>query len=544
MAACFSPPPILTFIEAATSATQLHQAHAHMIKTGLIHDPFAASRLITATTTTTTHLTATAISYTHSIFTHLQDPNLYTYNTIIRAHTNSTTPQNALLIFLQMLCNDISPDKYTFTFVLKACSILRAIKEGELVHAHVIKSGDGFDDVFISNTLIHMYANCGHFDTARKLLDDMSQRDVISWNAILSAYVDVGLVELARGLFDEMPERNLESWNFMISGYVGGGLVEEARRVFDEMPVRNVVSWNAMITGYAHAGGFDELLVLFEEMQKGNVKPDSYTLVNVLSACARVGALSQGEWVHVYIERNGIDISGFLATALVDMYSRCGCVEKALRVFHSTADKDISTWNSIIAGLSMHGFGEQALQIFSELLVEGFKPNEVTFVSVLSACSRAGLLSEGREIFYFMVRVHGIQPTIEHYGCMVDLLGRFGLLEEAEEIANQIPVKETYVVWGSLLGACRSHGDVKMAERVARKLLEVDPQNSAGYVQLSNIKASMGRWNDVLDVRRKMRAQGVTKDPGCSMIEVDGVVHEFLAAEGIISYEGEGKASF
>lgn len=434
-----------------------------------------------------------------------------------------------------MLDDDIVPDKYTFTFVLKTCSILRGIEEGKQVHGHVMKASVlGFDS-FIYNTLIHMYANCGCFEVARNLLDRMPERDVISWNAILSAYVENGLVDLARKLFDEMPERNAESWNFMISGYVGDGLLEDSRDVFDEMPVKNVVSWNAIITGYAQAGRFEEVFVLFEDMQNANIQPDNCTLVNVLSACARVGALSQGEWVHAYIKRNGIDVSGFLATALVDMYSKCGCIEKALEVLHTTSKKDISTWNSMISGLSIHGLGEQALQVFSELLSDGFKPNEVTFVSVLSSCRRSGLLHEGREMFDIMVRVHKIQPTIEHYGCIIDLLGRFGLLEEAEQLARKIPFEEVSVVYESLLAACRNHGNVELGERVSKKLLELDPKDSASYVQLSNIKASMGKWSDVMEVRKVMKARGVTKEPACSMIEVDGVVHEFLAGEGMIS---------
>ncbi|KAA8519606.1 hypothetical protein F0562_013949 [Nyssa sinensis] len=433
----------------ATSVSELHQAHAHMLKTGLIRDPFAASRLIALAATTTNSQT---VDYAYSIFNRIQHPNAYIYNTIIRAYANSPTPEHALIVYNKMLHDHVFPDKYTLTFGLKACANFRGVEEGRQVHGHAIKFGIECD-VFISNTLIHMYANCGYFEIARGLLDGMLERDVISWNALLSPYAEMGLVDFARGVFDEMPERNVESWNFMISGY------------------------------------------------------------------------------------NGINVNGFLATALVDMYSKCGCIEKALEVFCNTSRKDISTWNSIIAGLSIHGFGEHALKIFSEMLVDGFKPNEVTFVSVLSACSRAGLLNEGRETFDLMVRVHGIQPTLEHYGCMVDLLGRFGLLEEAEELVRTMPLKlrEVPVIWESLLGACRNHGDVELAEHVAKKLLELDPQDSSGYVQLSNIHASIGRWNDVMEVRRKMRAQGISKEPGCSMIEVDGIVHEFLAGEGMNS---------
>lgn len=433
-----------------------------------------------------------------------------------------------------MLSASVLPDKYTFTFALKSCGNFSGVEEGRQIYGHVLKTGFG-GDLFIQNTLIHLFASCGCIEEARNLFDRMVERDVVSWNALLSAYVERGLMELARQLFDEMPERNAESWNFMISGYVGIGMLKEAWAVFDEIPVKNVVSWNAMITGFAHAGCFSEVLALFDDMQQVGVIPDNCTLVNVLSACAHIGALSQGEWVHAYIDKNGISIDGFVATALVDMYSKCGSIDKALEVFNSCLRKDISTWNSIISGLSTHGSEKQALQIFSKMLEEGFKPNEITFVCVLSACSRAGLLDEGREMFNLMVHVHGIQPTIEHYGCMVDLLGRVGLLEEAEEIVQKMPHKEATAVWESLLGACRSHVNVEMAERVARKLLQLGPPESSSFVQLSNMYASMGRWKDVMEVRQKMRALGVRKDPGCSMIEVDGTVYEFLAGEGLVS---------
>lgn len=435
-----------------------------------------------------------------------------------------------------MLSNhNVNPDKYTYTFVLKACSFLKfnSVGIGKQVHGHVIKSGID-DNVYICNTLIHMYAKNGCFEIARNLLDKMPERDVISWNAILSAYVDMGMMGLASELFDEMPERNVESGNFMISGYVKDGLVEEARRVFDDMLVKDVVSWNGIITGYAHDGEFNEVFRLFEDMQNARIRPDDYTLVNVLSCCASVSGLNQGEWIHGYIKKNKIEVSGFLATALIDMYSKCGCLEKALEIFHKTSKKDISTWNSMITGLGLHGYGKRALEIFHDLLTNGFKPNEVTFISVLSACSRSGLLDEGHKMFELMVNTYNIKPTIEHYGCMVDLLGRFGLLIEAEKLAQQVPFTESQVVWESLLGACKSYNDVEMAERVSVKLLELDPRDSAGYVQLSNVHASEGRFNDAVELRRKMKKQGVTKDPGCSMIEVNGIVHEFLAGEGMI----------
>lgn len=504
-----------------------------MLKTGLFQQPFPVSRLITSAAAN-----SDALSYAHSIFTQIHHPNTYMYNTMIRAYANSFNPHLSFTMFLELLLDDnddVFPDNYSFTFILKACASLSSITQGQQIHALAVKNGLGFD-LYICNTLIHTYAKCSRFEAAKSILNRMPNKDVVSWNSLLSVFVEMGFVELARDLFDEMPFKSLESWNFMLSGYVNCGQLDEARKVFDIMPERDVVSWNAMITGYTKGGKHSEVLVLFEDMQRAEVKPDNCTLVNLLSASAGIGALSQGQWVHNYIHRNGIEVNGFLATALVDMYSKCGCIEKALEVFDNTSKKDVSTWNAMITGLSIHGFAKHALQLFSDMVSLGsFEPNEVTFVSLLSACSRAGLLIEGCEIFKSMVSVYGIKPSIEHYGCMVDLLGRFGLLEEAKELVEKMPVKETPLIWESLLSSCRNHGNIELARKIAGRLLDLDPQDSSGYVQLSNIHASMGRWSDVLEIRRKMRAKQISKDPGGSMIEIDGIVREFLAGEGIFS---------
>ncbi|XP_058095211.1 pentatricopeptide repeat-containing protein At4g18840 [Magnolia sinica] len=527
MAANSSPPPILSIIDMSNTLSEVQQAHAHMLKTGLIHTTFAASRIVAFAATVSD---AQTIAHARSVFDRIATPNSYTWNTIIRAYANSADPENAILLFHQMLHSDVLPDKFTYPFILKACSRLHGFEEGRQIHATSVKTGVD-SDIFVQNTLIHMYASLGHTRHAYCLFDRMSERDVISWNAILSAFVARGLMEQARRLFDQMPDRNVESWNFVISGYVDLGLIDDAQSLFDGMPTRDVVSWNAMITGYVHAGRFREALELFGIMQNAEVRPDNCTFVNLLSACARIGALSQGEWIHTYINKNEIQIDGFLATALVDMYSKCGSIEKALRVFRDTSKKDISTWNSMIAGLSTHGYGECALRLFSEMLMDEFAPNEITFISILSACSHAGLLHEGRRVFELMTEVHGIQPTVEHYGCMVDLLGRAGLLNEAQGLVSAFPCKDSPVVWESLLAACRSHGNIELAEHVAGQLLELNPQDNACYVQLSNIYESAGRWDDVREVREKMRKEGVRKEPGCSMIDVDGIVHEFSAGD-------------
>ncbi|XP_010529216.1 PREDICTED: pentatricopeptide repeat-containing protein At4g18840 [Tarenaya hassleriana] len=533
MSACSSSSSILSFTEKAESLSEIQQAHAYMLKTGIFRDAFSASKLIAFSAVNPDPVT---VSYARSILRRVENPNSFSYNSVIRAYANSSTPETALDVFREMLLGPVLPDKYSFTFVLKACAGFEGYEEGRQIHGLFLKTGTG-PDVFVENTLVNVYGRSGHFELAHKVLDKMPERDAVSWNSLLSVYLDKGLVETARELFDEMEERNLESWNFMISGYMASGLVKEAAELFDAMPCKDVVSWNVMVTGYAHAGLYSEVLELFREILNSEDEPDGCTLVNVLSACANLGALNQGEWVHVHIDKQGIIIDGFLATALVDMYSKCGKIDKALEVFRATLRKDVSTWNSMISGLSIHGFGKVALGIFSEMLLEGFEPNNVTFVGVLSACSHAGLLDEGRELFGMMKRVYGIEPTVEHYGCMVDLFGRMGKVEEAEELVSKIPPESAPVLLESLLGACKRFGHMEMAERIAMRLVELNPEESSGYVQMSNLYASSGRWDEVMEVRRKMRAKRLSKKPGCSMIEVDGIVHEFLAGEGLIADE-------
>ncbi|XP_038976267.1 pentatricopeptide repeat-containing protein At4g18840-like [Phoenix dactylifera] len=508
----------------ATNLSEVHQSHAHMIKTGLIHSPAAAARLLSSAVATDE---LPALAYADSLFSRLPAPTSFAWNSMIRAHARAPDPAPALQLFYRMLHSPTRPDKYTFPFVLKACA---ALPEAFQIHARILKTGFG-SDIFVLNTLLHTYAINGLTAEALKLFARMPQKDVISWNAMINAFVTHGLVGRARKLFDKMSERNVETWNFMISGYSNLGLVDQSRELFNLMPVRDIVSWNAMITGCARTGRFDEVISLFQEMQYGNVWPDECTFVNVLSACARVGSLGQGEWIRAYVDKNGIEIKGFLATALVDMYSKCGSIEKALQVFNNTSKKDVSTWNAMIDGLSSHGLGEHALRLFEEMPRNGLVPNGVTFVNVLSACSHEGLLNEGCRIFNDMARVYGIEPEIEHYGCMVDLLGRAGLLVAAEELLRRAPVKDAPVLWRSLLSACREHGDLELAEIAAKQLLELSPFDSSCYIQLSNVYALLGRWEDARMLREMMKVQGVKKEPGCSTIEVDGAIHEFFVGD-------------
>lgn len=335
----------------------------------------------------------------------------------------------------------------------------------------------------------------------------------------------------ARQVFDEMRQRDVVSWNSILGGYLRCGALDAALGLFRLMEERNVISWNSIITGFVRSGRAKEALGLFHEMQlsgDGILKPDKVTVASVVAACASLGALDQGKWVHHYLKQNRIELDMVIGTALVDMYGKCGCVERAVEVFDEMPVKDVLAWTAMITTYAIHGFGEEALCLLEDMEMQGVMPNHVTFVGLLCACTHAGLVEEGCRLFDSMRLVYLVEPQSEHYACMVDLLGRAGLFEEVERLIRSIPMEPDVFVWGALLGACRTHRNVNLGERVAKYLIELDPQNHAFYVMLCDIYAEANRYEDVKRVRALMREGGIKKTvPGCSLIEVDGRVLEF-----------------
>lgn len=348
-------------------------------------------------------------------------------------------------------------------------------------------------------------------------------------------YSSCGNLMLARQAFDEITQPDLPSWNSIINASVKAGLVDIARKLFDEMPERNVISWSCMINGYGRCGEYKEALALFREMQKvevNGVKPNEYTMSSVLLACGRLGALEHGKWVHTYIGKCGMEVDVVLGTSLIDMYAKCGSIERAKWVFDNMGpNKDVMAWSAMISGSAMHGHAEECLELFAKMTDYGVRPNAITFLGVLCACVHGGLVSEGQEYFRRMSEDFGITPLIQHYGCMVDLYGRAGLIKEACVLVKSMPMEPDVLVWGALLSGSRMHGDIETCEIALKKLIELDPTNSGAYVLLSNVYAKRGRWADVRHVRDLMEARGIKKVPGCSLVELGGVLHEFLVGD-------------
>ncbi|KAL6204131.1 hypothetical protein ACLB2K_021399 [Fragaria x ananassa] len=350
-------------------------------------------------------------------------------------------------------------------------------------------------------------------------------------NMILNLYALCGEVRDARKMFDKMPQRDVVTWNTMMTVLVKRGDVEEAYDLFLRMPERNVRSWTLMISGFAQRGKPKEAVRVFLEMEEAGVRANEVTVVAVLAACADLGDLDLGRRVHEYSSRSGFGRNVWICNTLIEMYVKCGCLEDARRVFDAMKDRTVVSWSAMISGLAMHGQAEEALRLFSNMVEIGMDPNHVTFVGLLHACSHMGFVDKGREFFERMTADYGIVPRIEHYGCMVDLLSRAGLLQEAYEFIMNMPIKPNGVVWGALLGGCKVHRNIELAEVATKHLAELDPLNDGYYIVLSNIYAEAQRWEEVASVRKLMRDRGVKKTPGWSSITVDGVVHEFVAGD-------------
>ncbi|XP_071689982.1 pentatricopeptide repeat-containing protein At2g20540 isoform X2 [Rutidosis leptorrhynchoides] len=401
---------------------------------------------------------------------------------------------------------------------------------GMVEYGYKVFSEISLRNVVTWTAMIQGYISCGDISFARQLFDLTPERDIVMWNTMVSGYIECGEMGAARKVFDLMPNKDLMSWNTLLNGYANNKDIEGCEKLFNEMPERNFFSWNGLINGYAHNGRFLEVLDTFKMMlNESNVQPNDATFVSVLSACSKLGALELGKWVHVYAVNNGYKQNNYVGNSLIDMYAKCGMITSAVDVFNAMSNKDLISWNTIINGLAMHGNGAQALSIFNEMKSVKQKPDAITFIGVICACSHMGLVNDGFKYFNSMLNEYSITPQIEHYGCMVDLLSRAGLIEEAVEFVTKMPIKPDNVIWTNLLGASRIYKRIDIAELCLQRLVELEPKNPSNYVMLANIYGDVKRWDDLARSKVAMRNTGEKKVPGCSAIEVDDGVVEFYA---------------
>lgn len=455
-------------------------------------------------------------------------------------------------------------DAITYSELIKCCIVRGAVEQGRLVHEHVFSNGYE-PKTFLINTLLNMYVKFGLLDEADNLFEEMPERNVVSWTTMLSAYSNSNLKHKAldfftlmlregirpnmftyssvlracdgllnlRQLHSSIMKVGLESDVFvrsaLIDTYSKLGEQQDSLNVFNEMVTGDLVVWNSIIGGFAQNSDGDEALHLYKRMKRAGFAADQSTLTSVLRACTGLALLELGRQVHVHVVKFDQDL--ILNNALLDMYCKCGSLEDANLVFTKMVEKDVISWSTMIAGLAQNGFSTDALKLFESMKVRGPKPNYITVLGVLFACSHAGLVKDGRYYFQSMKELFGIDPGREHYGCIIDLLGRAGRLDEAVKLIHEMNHEPDAVTWRILLGACRVHKNVDLAIYAAKEILKLDPTDAGTYILLSNIYANSQKWDDAAEVRRSMRARGVKKEPGCSWIEVSKQIHAFILGD-------------
>ena len=502
------------------------------------------------------------------VFDRMKGRDLFTWNVMIGAYAGSGRGVEAYDLYLKMKEEGFEPDAVTYMSLLNDCASTGALEWVKDVHRHILEEGYE-SDVRVGNALIHMYAKCGTIEDAAVVFHSMKGRDIITWNVMIGAYSGSGrgveaydlylkmkeegfqpnavtymsllndcastgalewVKDVHRHILEEGYESDVRVGNALIHMYARCGSIEDAAVIFDRINGRDIITWNVMIGAYAGSGRGVEAYDLYLKMKVEGFQPDAATYVNLLNDCASTGALEWVRDVHRHILEEGHESDVRVGSALIHMYAKSGSVEDAQVVFERMEDCDVMTWNIMIGGLGQHGRGQDALELFRKMKAGGLVPDAYSFVALLSACSHAGLVDEGRQLFCAM-RDYGVEPTVVHYSCMVDLLGRAGLLEETKRLISSMPVEADAGTWGALLGACRTYGNVELGELAAKEVLKLEPADASPYVLLSNIYAAAGQWDRVSFIRYMMQERGIRKEPGVSWIEISNKVHRFVVGD-------------
>ncbi|PIA46749.1 hypothetical protein AQUCO_01500357v1 [Aquilegia coerulea] len=507
------------------------------------------------------------------LFDEMPQRDVISWSVMIGEYVRSGDNLGALLLFQEMLSSDeVEPDEFTVVSILKACTGIMDICLGRLVHCFVIRKG--FDsDAFVGNSLVDMYSKCIDSDSALKVFNEMSRRNIVSWNSILSGLVHnnqfiealalffsmveagldadavtmVTLLQICKNLRDSTQCKSIHSRvircgvesndlvkNALIDAYAKCNLVELAWELFRRMERRDTICWSMMITALSHSDKPEAAIGLFQEMTLKEVNFNSVTMLSLLEACSLTADLRRSKWAHGVAIRHGMTSEVAIGTALLDMYSKCGSVDASRKVFDQMSDRNVVSWSAMIAAYGTNGRVYDALSLLAEMELSGLKPNAVTMISILSACSHGGLIEEGRSCLQRMIRDHELQPSTEHYSCIVDLLGRAGNLDSAMDVIKSMPegVNAGASVWGALLSACRNSGNSELGGGAASRVLKLEPSNSAGYVLASSMYAAGGMWEDAARMRKMVKDKGVKVIAGYSLVHVNDRAYRFVAEDG------------
>ncbi|KAI3515258.1 hypothetical protein L1887_14076 [Cichorium endivia] len=432
-----------------------------------------------------------------TLFDQMQEKDVVSWNTMVIGYAHNGNFNKALKFYKELKMSNIRLNEFSFSGLLTVCVKTKDLKLTKQLHCQVFNVGF-LSNIVLCSSLIDIYAKCGEIHNARNLFDEMPKRDVLSWTTILSAYAKSGDMNTATELFHNMPNKN-------------------------------PVSWTALISGYSRNGFPHEALLLFTKMISQKIPPNQFTFSSALCACANLSSLKTGKQIHGFLIKSHFTPNTIVLSSLIDMYSKCGNLKLGELVFSNLVTDKHNTilWNTMLSALGQHGQGKQAIELFSNMLRSKVKPDRVTFVIILNACSHSGLVQEGVNFFNNMLQDFEISPDQEHYACLIDLLGRAGCFDEVVDYLRKMEIKKDARIWKSLLGVCRVHGNLELGKRAGELLIELEPDLSVGYVLLSGIYAGLGKWDLVGNLRKVMKERGVKKELGVSWLENEKKLHAF-----------------
>ncbi|EFJ30971.1 hypothetical protein SELMODRAFT_169299 [Selaginella moellendorffii] len=549
------------------------RVHSHIMQTGYEGDRMVMNLVVEM------YGKCGDVEQAGNVFDSIQDPNVFSWTIIIAAYAQNGHCMEVLRLLSRMNQAGVKPDGYTFTTVLGACTAVGALEEAKILHAATISSTGLDRDAAVGTALINLYGKCGALEEAFGVFVQIDNKDIVSWSSMIAAFAQSGQAKSAIQLLMLMDLEGVRPNNVtfvnvleavtslkafqygkeiharivqagysddvcltsaLVKMYCNWGWVETARSIFESSRERDVVSWSSMIAGYSQNESPARALSLFREMEVDGVQPNSVTFVSAIDACAGVGALRRGTQLHERVRCLGLDKDVPVATALVNLYGKCGRLEEAEAVFLGMKKKNLLTWTSIAMAYGQNGHGSRSLKLLHGMELQGMKPDGIVFVAILVSCNYAGQMSKGLHYYNLMTQDFGIAPAVEHCGCMVDILGRAGKLEAAEQLINTMKF-ESSLAWMMLLTACKAHNDTARAARAAEKIFQLEPKNATPYVLLSSVFCAAGSWEAAEETRRRMDGRGVQRLLGRSSIEIGDRVHEFVAASDVLPHHLVGE---
>lgn len=556
------------------SASGAEMVHAQIIKTGFHEDPFVSTFLVNV------YVKCGTMENARKVFDNLPRRNVVAWTTLMTGYVHNSLPELAVQVFQEMLEAGAYPTNYTLGIVLNACTSLQLVDVGEQLHGYIVKYQIDFD-TSIGNSLCSLYSKLGHLKSAVKVFEKIREKNVISWTAVISACGDNGEAARGLGFFIDMLSEEIEPNEFTLTSvlslccvmlcltvgsqvhsltiklgfesnlrvknsvmylYLKTGKIKEAKKLFDGMAVNSLVTWNAMIAGHAQLMELEgdglsayqsgnEALYIFSKLNRSGMKPDLFTFSSILTVCSSLVALEQGEQIHAQTIKTGFLSDVVVGTALINMYNKCGSIEKASKAFVEMSTRTLISWTSMITSFAQHGMTQQALHLFEDMRLAGVRPNQITFVGVLSACSHAGMVDEALGYFEMMQKEYRIRPVMDHYACLIDMFVRLGRLDEAFDLIKTMNFEPSEFIWSNLVAGCRSHGNLELGFYAAEQLLKLKPKDAETYVLLLNMYLSAGRWKDVSRVRKMMKEEKLGKLKDWSWISIKDKVHSFKLSD-------------